>query len=236
MAGDQHAWPSRLCNSRSAARLDSQCRRFAQSGKDSHSTRECSGDNLIRRPPAFTAKHSCFLMGFPPRSLVLVFASAPTGRDELPDTGICAQKRRVSDPRCNPAIRDNQNLKWHPVAIAQVSHRSPTLNMAGLLPGEPAGRLAGDSAPLPCAGGAARFQWRWRPCTRRSRRPPRYCLSDAGTGDGYGSVDQRTILRRGPDFDTLTAPTVLISLHCTAQVRQTCLAGNPPRFRLSGAH
>ena len=52
----QPAWPSRLCNSRSAARLDSQCRRSVQSVNDSHSTHECSGDNLIRTPPAFTAK------------------------------------------------------------------------------------------------------------------------------------------------------------------------------------
>ena len=44
--------------------------------------------------------------------------------------------------------------------------------------------------------------------------------SHVGTGGGHGAVDERTILRRGPDFDTLTAAAVLVSLHCSANVRR----------------
>ena len=161
----QRPRPRRSCNSHSATWLDCQCSRSVQSAKESHSTRECSGDNLIRRLPASTAKQysgitsrsrwpvalrtkvvcrngrnrlqlkilgalrdSCFLFGFPLRGLEPAFASATAACDELPDTGICAKECRVLDMRCNMAIGNNQNLKRHPVAIAEVSrigHRFP---------------------------------------------------------------------------------------------------------------
>ena len=81
-----------------------------------------NGRNRLQLKILGVLRDSCFLFGFPPCSLVLALASATAACNELPHARICTQEYRVFDTRRNSAIWDNENLKRHPVAIAEISH------------------------------------------------------------------------------------------------------------------